>query len=60
MKDPDLGLSFEIFCQGIRDIAGKNTAFFIDLKSIPKISKLHMANWFVTSSPTKMRSTGSD
>jgi hypothetical protein len=44
MKDPDLGPSFEIglsnelgrICQGIRDIAGKNTAFFIDLKSIPK------------------------
>jgi hypothetical protein len=44
MKDPDIGPSFEIglskelgrICQGIRDIAGTNTAFFIDLKSIPK------------------------
>jgi hypothetical protein len=68
MKDPDLGPSFEIslsnelgrICQGIRDIAGTNTAFFIDLKSIPKIAKLHMANWFVTSNPTKTKSTGSD
>jgi hypothetical protein len=48
MKDPDLGPSFEIglsnelgrICQGIREIAGKNTAFFIDLKSIPKNRKI--------------------
>jgi hypothetical protein len=48
MKDPDLGPSFEIdlsnelsrICQGIRDITGKNTAFFIDLKSIPKNRKI--------------------
>jgi hypothetical protein len=48
MKDPDLGPSFEIglknelgrICQGIRDISGTNTAFFIDLKSIPKNRKI--------------------
>jgi hypothetical protein len=48
MKDPDLGPSFEIglsnelgrICQCIRDIAGTNTAFFIDLKSIPKNCKI--------------------
>jgi hypothetical protein len=48
MKDPDLGPSFEIslsnelgqICQGIREIAGTNTAFFIDLKSIPKNRKI--------------------
>jgi hypothetical protein len=47
MKYPDLGPSFEIglsnelgqICQGTRDIAGTNTAFFIDLKSIPKKSQ---------------------
>jgi hypothetical protein len=68
MKDPDLGPSFEIglsnklsrICQGIPNIAGTNNAFFIDLKCIPKITKLHMANWFVTSNPTNMKSTGSD
>jgi hypothetical protein len=44
MKDPDLGPLFEIglsnqlgrICQGIREIAGTNTAFFVDLTSIPK------------------------
>jgi hypothetical protein len=48
MKDPDLGPSFEIglsnelglICQGIRNISGTNTAFFIDLKSIPKNHKI--------------------
>jgi hypothetical protein len=48
MKDPDLRPSFEIglsselgrICQGIRDIAGTNTAFFIDLKIIPKNRKI--------------------
>jgi hypothetical protein len=48
MKDPDLGPSFEIglsnksgrVCQGIHDISGENTAFFIDLKSIPKNCKI--------------------
>jgi hypothetical protein len=47
IKDPDLGPSFEIglsnklgrICQGIRDIAGTNTSFFIDLTSIPKNSQ---------------------
>jgi hypothetical protein len=44
MKDPifgplfDIGLSNELgrICQGIRDIAGTNTAFFIYLHNIPK------------------------
>jgi hypothetical protein len=48
MKDPDLGPLFEIglsnelgrICQGIRDIAGPNTAFFIELTSIPKDRKI--------------------
>jgi hypothetical protein len=48
MKDPDLGPSFEIglsnevgrICQGIRDIAGTNTAFFVDLTNIPKTRKI--------------------
>jgi hypothetical protein len=48
MKDPDLGPLFEIdlsnelgrICQGIRDIAGTNTAFFVDLTSIPKYRKI--------------------
>jgi hypothetical protein len=48
MKDSDLGPSFEIgfsnelgrICQGIRDIAETNTAFFFDLKSIPKNRKI--------------------
>jgi hypothetical protein len=48
MKDPDLVPLFEIFlsnklgriCQGIRDIAGTNTAFFVDLASIPKDRKI--------------------
>jgi hypothetical protein len=48
MKDPDLVPSFEMglsneldrICQDIRDIARTNTAFFIDLKSIPKNRKI--------------------
>jgi hypothetical protein len=48
MKDPELGPLFEIglsnelgrICQGIRDIAGTNTAFFGDLASIPKDRKI--------------------
>jgi hypothetical protein len=48
MKDPDLGPLFEIclsnelgrICQGIRDIDGTNTAFFVDLTSIPKDRKI--------------------
>jgi hypothetical protein len=48
IKDPYLGPSFEIglsnevgrIIQGTRDIAGTNTAFFIDLKSIPKNCKI--------------------
>jgi hypothetical protein len=64
MKDPDLGPSFEIglsnelgrICQGIRNNAGTNTAFFFDLKRVPKNRKItYMANWFVTSNPTKKK-----
>jgi hypothetical protein len=48
MKDPKLGPLFEIgvgkelgrICQGIRYIAGKNTAFFVELASIPKDQKI--------------------
>jgi hypothetical protein len=48
MKDPELGPLFEIglsnelgrICQGIRDIYGTNTAFFVDLASIPKDRKI--------------------
>jgi hypothetical protein len=48
MKDPELGPLFEIglgnelgrICQGIRDIAGTNTAFFVELASIPKAQKI--------------------
>jgi hypothetical protein len=44
MKDPELGPLFKIhlsnelgrICQGISEIAGTNTAFFVDLASIPK------------------------
>jgi hypothetical protein len=44
MKDPIFGPVFEIglsnelgrICHGIRDVAGTNTAFFIDLNNIPK------------------------
>jgi hypothetical protein len=47
MKDPIFGPLFEIglsnelgrICQGIRDVAGTNTAFFIDLYNIPKDRK---------------------
>jgi hypothetical protein len=57
MKDQDLRHLLEIGLSNELDIAGTNTAFFIDLKSIPKIAKLHMANWFATSNPTKLKST---
>jgi hypothetical protein len=48
VKDPDLGPLFEIglsnelgrICQGTRDIAGTNNAFFVDLTSIPKDRKI--------------------
>jgi hypothetical protein len=48
MKDQDLEPSFEIglinelgrIFQGIWDIAGTNTDFFIDFKSIPKNRKI--------------------
>jgi hypothetical protein len=48
MKDALLGPLFEIglsnelgrICQGMRDIAGTNTAFFIELNSIPKDRKI--------------------
>jgi hypothetical protein len=48
MKDPIFGPLFEIglsnelsrICQGIRDVDGTNTAFFIDLQNIPKDPKI--------------------
>jgi hypothetical protein len=48
MKDPDLAQLFEIglgnelgrICQGIRDISGTNTAFFVELSIIPKDRKI--------------------
>jgi hypothetical protein len=48
MKDPELGPLFEIglgnelgrICQGIQDIAGTNTAFFVEFSSIPKDRKI--------------------
>jgi hypothetical protein len=48
MEDPDLGPLFEIglsnelgrICQGIRNISRTNTAFFLDLTSIPKDRKI--------------------
>jgi hypothetical protein len=48
MKDAIVGPLFEIgfsnelgrICQGIHDVAGTNTAFFIDLTSIPKDHKI--------------------
>jgi hypothetical protein len=48
MKDPDLENLFKIglcnelgrICQGIRDIAGRNTVFFNDLTSTPKDRKI--------------------
>jgi hypothetical protein len=48
MKDPELGPLFEIglgielgrICQGIRDISGTNTAFFVELASILKDQKI--------------------
>jgi hypothetical protein len=48
MKDAILGPLFEVglsnelgrICQGICDVAGTNTAFFIDLTSIPKYRKI--------------------
>jgi hypothetical protein len=48
MKDPIFGPLFEIglsnelgrICQGMRDVAGTNTAFFIDLHNIPQDRKI--------------------
>jgi hypothetical protein len=68
MKDANFGPLFEIglsneigrICHGIRDISGTNTAFFIDLHNIPKDRNILVANLFVTSNRTKMKSTGSD
>jgi hypothetical protein len=48
MKDPKVGPLFEIglsnelgrICQGIRDISGTDTAFFVDSARIPKDRKI--------------------
>jgi hypothetical protein len=33
------------FFQGIRDLQGTNTCFFVELKNIPKTSKSHIKKW---------------
>jgi hypothetical protein len=61
MKDPNLGPLFEIglsnelgrICQGIRDIAGNNTAFFIDLTSIGKDRKITYGKMVCDFKPNK-------
>jgi hypothetical protein len=66
MKDPDLGPSFEIglsnelgrIYQGIRDIAGTDTAFFIDLKSIPKNRKITYGKLVCNFKPNKNENHG--
>jgi hypothetical protein len=61
MKDPELGPLFEIglgnelgrICQGIRDIAGTNTAFFVELASIPKDRKITYGKLVCEYNPNK-------
>jgi hypothetical protein len=61
MKDTELGTLFEIglsnelgrICQGIRDISGTNTAFFIDLESIPKKCKISYGKLVCDFKPNK-------
>jgi hypothetical protein len=62
MKDPELGPLFEIglsnelgrICQGIRDIAGTNTAFCVDLASIPKDRKIAYGKLVCNFKPNKI------
>jgi hypothetical protein len=63
MKDPDLQPIWNIgfrneavyLFQDIRDIHGKNTRFFVELKNIPKDKTSHMAKLFVTTNLTKKK-----
>jgi hypothetical protein len=63
MKDPDLGPLFEIglsnelgrICQGIRDITGTNTAFFVDFTSIPKDRKITYGKLVCDFKPNKTK-----
>jgi hypothetical protein len=63
MKDPDLqplwkiGFSNEAdrLFQGIGDIPGTNTCFFVELKNIPKDRKITYGFFFVTTSLKKRR-----
>jgi hypothetical protein len=58
MEDPDLqplwkrGFSNEVgrLFQGIRDIPGTNTCFFVELKTYQRTDKSHMAKFYVTTS----------
>jgi hypothetical protein len=66
MKDPDLGPLFKIglsnelgqICQGIRNIAGTNTYFFIDLTSIPKYRKITYGKLVCDFKPNKNENHG--
>jgi hypothetical protein len=61
MTDPELGPLFKIgcsnevgrVCQGIRDIAETNTAFFVGLTSIPKDRKITYSKLFCEFKPNK-------
>jgi hypothetical protein len=61
MKDPIFGPLFEIglsnelgrICQGIRDVVGTKTAFFIDLHNIPKDRKITYGKLFCDLKPNK-------
>jgi predicted DNA-binding ribbon-helix-helix protein len=67
MKDPYIGPLFEIglsnelgrICQGIRDIAGTNTAFFVYLTSIPKDRKITYGKLVCDFKPNKTENIGS-
>jgi hypothetical protein len=68
MKDPELGPLFEIglsnelgwICQRIRYIAGTNTAFFVDLASIPKDRKITYGKLVCDFKPNKTEKNRSD
>jgi hypothetical protein len=51
----EIGLSNELsqICQGICDVAGTNTAFFIDLHNIPKYRKITYGKLFCDFKPNK-------
>jgi hypothetical protein len=62
MKDPKLRFLFDIglwnelgwICKGIQDIAGTNTAFFVELSSIPKGCKITYGKIVFDYKPNKM------